>query len=279
MFDFIQQKSRYFGLAATLLLAGSVLLAGCGSSGQSGDAGAKKIIIGTGHAYEPYCYLDQEGHLTGYEYEVLKAVDELLPQYAFEYQTFDFANVLMALESGKVDIGAHQYEVNEERQKKYLFGNESYTTYTTYLTVSADNNDIHGLDDLQGKRVSVSTGSNSAYLLEKYNEQHADHPIELVYGKSPTNEELYAGLQSGAWVAIIKTKRDAGKLNKEFGNGKDIVKQVGDPIATSRTYFVFRKGEPELQEAVDGALKQLKESGRLAEISREVLGDDYTERE
>ena len=287
MFDFIQQKSRYFGLAATLLLAGSVLLVGCGSSGQSGDAGAKKIIIGTGHAYEPYCYLDQEGHLTGYEYEVLKAVDELLPQYAFEYQTFDFANVLMALESGKVDIGAHQYEVNEERQKKYLFGNESYTTYTTYLTVSADNNDIHGLDDLQGKRVSVSTGSNSAYLLEKYNEQHADHPIEqhadhpieLVYGKSPTNEELYAGLQSGAWVAIIKTKRDAGKLNKEFGNGKDIVKQVGDPIATSRTYFVFRKDEPELQEAVDGALKQLKESGRLAEISREVLGDDYTERE
>lgn len=279
MFDFIQQKSRYFGLAATLLLAGSVLLAGCGSSGQSGDAGAKKIIIGTGHAYEPYCYLDQEGHLTGYEYEVLKAVDELLPQYAFEYQTFDFANVLMALESGKVDIGAHQYEVNEERQKKYLFGNESYTTYTKYLTVSADNNDIHGLDDLQGKRVSVSTGSNSAYLLEKYNEQHADHPIELVYGKSPTNEELYAGLQSGAWVAIIKTKRDAGKLNKEFGNGKDIVKQVGDPIATSRTYFVFRKDEPELQEAVDGALKQLKESGRLAEISREVLGDDYTERE
>ena len=279
MFDFIQQKSRYFGLAATLLLAGSVLLAGCGSSGQSGDAGAKKIIIGTGHAYEPYCYLDQEGHLNGYEYEVLKAVDELLPQYAFEYQTFDFANVLMALESGKVDIGAHQYEVNEERQKKYLFGNESYTTYTTYLTVSADNNDIHGLDDLQGKRVSVSTGSNSAYLLEKYNEQHADHPIELVYGKSPTNEELYAGLQSGAWVAIIKTKRDAGKLNKEFGNGKDIVKQVGDPIATSRTYFVFRKDEPELQEAVDGALKQLKESGRLAEISREVLGDDYTERE
>lgn len=279
MFDFIQQKSRYFGLAATLLLAGSVLLAGCGSSGQSGDAGAKKIIIGTGHAYEPYCYLDQEGHLTGYEYEVLKAVDELLPQYAFEYQTFDFANVLMALESGKVDIGAHQYEVNEERQKKYLFGTESYTTYTTYLTVSADNQDVHGLDDLQGKRVSVSTGSNSAYLLEKYNEQHADHPIELAYTKSLSDEETYKGLQSGAWVAVIKTKRDAGKLNKEFGNGKDIVKQVGEPLATSRTYFVFRKDEDELQAAVDGAIKQLKESGRLAEISRDVLGDDYTEKE
>ena len=118
MFDFIQQKSRYFGLAATLLLAGSVLLAGCGSSGQSGDAGAKKIIIGTGHAYEPYCYLDQEGHLTGYEYEVLKAVDELLPQYAFEYQTFDFANVLMALESGKVTVEGDVVDVTSRTLAK-----------------------------------------------------------------------------------------------------------------------------------------------------------------
>ena len=265
--------------AAALLLAGSLAFSGCAGDGGSEETEAKTIIVGTGHAYEPYCYLDKDGNLTGYEYEVLKAVDELLPQYTFEYQTFDFPNVLMALESGKVDIGAHQYEVNEERQKKYLFGTESYTTYTTYLTVSTDNQDVHGLDDLQGKRVSVSTGSNSAYLLEKYNEQHADHPIELAYTKSLSDEETYKGLQSGAWVAVIKTKRDAGKLNKEFGNGKDIVKQVGEPLATSRTYFVFRKDEDELQAAVDGAIKQLKESGRLAEISRDVLGDDYTEKE
>lgn len=271
LFSWIKNHHLPVLAAAAVLVAGSVAFSGCGADGSDAGTEAKTIIIGTGHAYEPYCYLDKDGNLTGYEYEVLKAVDELLPQYTFEYQTFDFPNVLMALESGKVDIGAHQYEVNEERQKKYLFGTESYTTYTTYLTVSADNQDVHGLDDLQGKRVSVSTGSNSAYLLEKYNEQHADHPIELAYTKSLSDEETYKGLQSGAWVAVIKTKRDAGKLNKEFGNGKDIVKQVGEPLATSRTYFVFRKDEGELQAAVDGAIKQLKESGRLAEISRDVL--------
>jgi len=42
------------------------------------DADAETVVVGTGNAYEPYCYLDENGNLAGYEYEVLKAVDELL---------------------------------------------------------------------------------------------------------------------------------------------------------------------------------------------------------
>ena len=254
-------------------------LAGCGNQASVDQDEPKTIVVGTGHAYEPYCYLDEDGNLVGYELEVMKAVNELLPQYKFEFQTFDFANVLLSLDAGKIDIGAHQYERNDERSKKYLFGQESYTTYTTYVTVAAKNDTIHSLDDLQGKRVNVSTGSNTAYLLEKYNEEHADHPLQLVYTQDMSDEEKTTGIANGVWDATVMTKRDAAKLNKAFGQGQDILKQVGTPIATSHTYLVFNKNNPELQEAVDGALKQLKESGRLAEISRTVLGDDYTESE
>lgn len=269
---------RQFGIVAVMLLAAMLSLTGCGAD-TAAQGTAKTVIVGTGHAYEPYCYLDADGNLAGYELEVMKAVNELLPQYKFEYQTYDFANVLLSLDAGKIDIGAHQYELNEERQKKYLFGKESYTTYTTYVTVAAQNDTIHSLDDLQGKRVNVSTGSNTAYLLEKYNEAHADHPLQLVYVQDLSDEEKVTGVENGVWDAVVMTKRDAAKLNASFGNGQDILKQVGAPIATSHTYLVFNKNNPELQEAVDGALKQLKASGRLAEISRAVLGDDYTESE
>lgn len=259
------------------------MLVGCGSQGdagaKTGTTDAKTVIVGTGNGYEPYCYLDNDGNLAGYEYEVLKAVNELLPQYKFEYQTYDFANVLLSLDAGKIDIGAHQYEINEERQKKYLFGKESYTTYTTYITVAADNDTIHSLADLQGKKVMTSTGSNTTYLLEKYNAEHADHPIELVYVDHSTDEETVVGIKNHVWDATVMTKRDAAKRNRAFGNGTQVLKQVGDPIATSHTYWVYRKDNPELQEAVDGALKKLKESGKLAEISKKVLGDDYTESE
>ncbi len=67
----------------------------------------KTIRVGTGNSYNPACYLDDNGEIAGYDYEVLKAVDELLPQYKFEYQTFDFQNVLLSLDSGKIDLAAH----------------------------------------------------------------------------------------------------------------------------------------------------------------------------
>lgn len=264
---------------------GTTLFTACGKGGakeadaSTGDSDAKTIVVGTGNAYEPYCYLDKNGDLAGYEYEVLKAVDELLPQYQFEYVTSDFANVLISLDAGKIDIGAHQYELNQERQQKYLFAEESYTTYITYVTVAADRTDINSLDDLQGKKVKTSTGSNSTYLLETYNEEHKDNPIILDYIDNGTDEETLTGLKNGIWDATIMTKRDADKLNKNYGKGTDVLKQVGEPVATSYTYYAYKKGNTELQEAVDGALKELKESGKLSKISIDVIGGDYTESE
>jgi len=54
---------------------------------------------------------------------------------------------------------------------------------------------------------------------------------------------------------------------------------TGEPVQSSSTYFVFAKDNTGLQEAVDGAVKQLKESGKLAQISKDVIGGDYTESE
>ena len=269
---------RLIVIGMAILLAG-VVLTGCSGPSAAGKDGAKTVVVGIGNGYEPYCYLDKEGNLAGYDYEVLKAVNKLLPQYKFEYQTYDFKNVLLSLDAGKIDLAAHQYEKNEEREKKYLFGKESYTTYTTYITIANDNNTIHSLEDLQGKRVQVSTGSNSAYLMEKYNEEHKDHPINLIYTDGSTEEEIVTAIKNHVWDATIMTKRDAAKRNQTFGKGEIILKQVGKPIATSQTYFIFNKDNTELQEAVDGALKQLKDSGKLAEISRSILGDNYTEKE
>lgn len=44
-----------------------------------------------GNGYKPYCYIDENGQPAGYELEVLKAIDELLPQYEFEFEPTEFA--------------------------------------------------------------------------------------------------------------------------------------------------------------------------------------------
>lgn len=267
-----------------VLMIYATVVAGCGKSKSDVKTGGSeinvtKVIVGTGNAYEPYCYLDDNGSLAGYEYEVLKAVDELLPQYEFTYQTSDFANVLISLDADKIDIAAHQYEWNEERDYKYLFGKEAYTTYVTYITVASDRDDIKSLDDLQGKTVKSSTGSNSTYILESFNKEHPDNPIKIEYVNNATDEETVTGLVNGVWDATITTKRDVKKLNETYGDKEDALKVVGEPVQSSSTYFIFDKNNTELQEAVDEAVKELHASGKLSEISIDVIGGDYTESE
>lgn len=275
----MKKLTKQMIITSVIMALSVTMLMGCGKKQTSANADVTKIIVGTGNAYEPYCYLDDKGNLTGYEYEVLKAVDELLPQYEFEFQTSDFANVLISLDAGKIDIAAHQYEYNDERNEKYLFGKEAYTTYVTYLVVASDRTDINSLDDLQGLKVKSSAGSNSTYILENYNQEHSDNPIQIEYVNNSTDEETVTGLVNGVWDATIATKRDVEKLNKNYGDGSEVLKVAGEPVQSSSTYFIFAKDNTKLQEEVDGAVKELKDNGKLAEISIDVIGGDYTESE
>lgn len=264
-----------------LLLLGSLLLAACGNNEQSdevkaeannNDPDAKEIVIGTGNAYQPFVYLDENGKLTGYEKAVLDEVDQLLPQYKFKYESFEFKNILPALDAGKVDLAAHQYEINDERQKKYLFGKVGYTDYTSYVVVNkASGHDFQSLDDLAGHKVHTSTGSNFAYLLEQYNAKH-DRKIDIVYGDGG-NEILVKNLQNGTVDAALLTKYDVNKLNKQF-NANLVIS--GKPVNVSKTYYLYQKNNTKLQKDIDQALQKLIDNGKLAELSKKILGGDFT---
>lgn len=269
----------------TLGLIGSLLvtaLTGCGSSEASSasNGDVQKIIVGSGINYQPYCYIDENGNAVGYEYDVLQAIDELLPQYEFEYQPMSFDNIVLSLDAGKIDLAAHQYEYTDERAEKYLFSEESYTSYITYITVLTEVDNVTSLADLAGEKIRTG-GSTSAtsQILRKWNEEHPGQEVEIISTDSSTDEETVAALKSGAAKATIITKRDAEKFNKNFGDGEDFLKTVGEPINNSQTYYLYRKDNVELQEAVDGALKALKENGTLSELSIKWVGEDVTESE
>jgi L-cystine transport system substrate-binding protein len=99
---------------------------------------SEKIIVGTGQGYEPFCYRDSGGNLAGFDIEVVKEIGKRLPQYTFEFEVFEFKNVLVSLAAGKIDVGAHEFEENPERRQTYLYGEEGYNDFNNYLVVKAD---------------------------------------------------------------------------------------------------------------------------------------------
>lgn len=95
---------------------------------------------------------DSKGKLTGYDVELVRQIDEKLPEYEFEFKTMEFSNLLLSLETNKIDFVAHQMEVNDEREEKFLFNKEPYNVFPLQVTVHQDNNDIHSIKDLKGKK-------------------------------------------------------------------------------------------------------------------------------
>jgi L-cystine transport system substrate-binding protein len=264
------------GLTLTFLPG---LLIGCSSKSEASEV--KKIVIGSGNSYNPYCYIDESGNAVGYEYDVLAAIDELLPQYEFEYKSMAFDQILLSLDSGKIDVAAHQYEYTDERASKYLFSDESYTSYITYISVLSDDNEINGLEDLAGQRVRAG-GATSAttQILKKWNADHPGKEIIIVNSDSSTDEEVVAALKNGADRATVSKKSDIAKLNSNYSDdGNDWIKAVGEPVNNSQTYYLYKQGNDELKEAIDGALKTLKENGTLSELAIKWVGYDVTESE
>ena len=283
------------GIALTMM---SSLLMGCGSAATNSQTTATTIgaqtasttstaesttaaaepvevttlICGTSGSYTPYCYIDSNtNEFTGYDVELLRAAVDLLPQYEIEFQAYDATERLLALESNKIDIAAGQFEKNEEREQKYLFSTVGYTNASSQVIVDGDNDEIHGVEDLEGKKVYVISNSNASYQMESYIQEHNAN-IELVYGEN--NFEVIASmLENGTIDAYINTARTVALNNAAYGTNH---KAVGGAIMESATYYLFNKQNTELQEAIDGALQELKDSGKMAEICIEFLGEDFT---
>lgn len=259
-------------------IASAFLLAACGSAEATDEEAtanpdAETIIVGTGNAYQPFVYLDENEDLQGYDIEVLRAVDEKLDQYDFEYESMDFKNILTSLSADKVQLAAHNYAYNDERGAKYLYGEEAYNNYAHHISADESTGQVYqSLDDLKGKKVFASPASEVANILETYNAEN-DDAIEIVYSEV-NGELLVSGLQNGTADAAILTKFDVDKYNEQF----DINLQASDEaLKTAGIYYVFQQGDEELQTAVDGAIKELREEGTLSDLSIEILGADYTE--
>ncbi|MEI4769105.1 transporter substrate-binding domain-containing protein [Psychrobacillus sp. FJAT-51614] len=238
--------------------------------GSSDKSGVKKIIVGTGTQFPNVCFIDENGKLTGYDVELVRAIDEKLEDYEFEFKTMDFANLLLSLETNKIDFIAHQMEVNEEREEKFLFNKEPYNIFPLKVAIHKDNNEINSIDDLAGKNIATTATSNSAVFIEKYNKEN-NLGAEIVYSNS-TND-INNQIRTGRVDATISTPFAVDLMN-ELADAQQ--KVVGDALLNSKVYFLLQKDNTTLSDQIDEALVELKEEGVVSELSKKWLGADYS---
>ena len=264
------KKSKW--VTSGLLTATLFLLGACGGNSAASEEKGTTVKVGTGNDALPYAYLNENGELDGYDVAVLKAIDEKLTDYSFVLEGADFPTTLSNLESKKVDIAAYEYEINDERQEKFIYGDVGYSVWDTYIIFDPEKGETYDtFDDLAGKKVYVTTATNQAVMAEKYLSEHPD-AFELIYGEY-NNEQIVQALTSGAVDATLGPQYQLDNWNESFSTS---LEKGSDPVHNSNAFLLFnKKANEKLIEAVNTSLQELIDDGTVKKLSEQYLKGDY----
>ena len=242
-------KLTAFALALVMALG---LLAGCGSSNSetntSGDDAAKtKLVVATSPDFPPFESLEG-GEVVGIEVDILNKVAEKMGM-ELDIQQMDFDSVIPGVQAGKFDVGMSGITVTDKRKENVDFSSV-YFMAAQAIVVTADSG-ITGKADLEGKKVSVQTGTTA----EEYCMGNGYEVLAFT-----ANNDAAAALTSGKVDAWVVDNEVALAMAPELGL------TVLDEAMTSEPYaFAFQKGS-ELVTPFNEALDALLSDGTVEQI-------------
>lgn len=271
------KKLTSFGLLAltTLFLAACNDQASEAKQPQSSSAnsGATKVTLALEKNTQPLSFTDDDGNLTGYEYDLIQEVNKVIEGYHIEIEAVSAEAAEVGIESGKYDIVGGGLFKTEKRQEKYLFPEENTGVSTIEIYKKKSDTNLQTLEDLVGKTLSPVTANGGIFnLLTKYNEENPDKQITINLGESGELAERFQKLNDGDYDAVV--------LPSNFG-AEEIIKQLDldidtadEPVQVNGTYFIIAKSEEDFKVAFDKAVTKLKEDGRLVDLSEKWFGQD-----
>ena len=225
-----------------------------------------EMVVALEGVYAPWNYHDADtDELVGYDVEVAKLVGEKLGvNVKFEECPWD--SIFAGIDSGRYDMACASVTVTEERQQKYDFS-DGYAFMKTVVIVAEDNNDITKMEDLAGKKTANTLSSTYSEIAESYGAE--------TIGVDDLEQT----------IEVVKTGRVDATLNADvtFYDYMNVHPEAPVKIACSTdevemVAIPVLKGENSTSflEAVNNALAELADEGKLTELSMKYFGGDIS---
>lgn len=216
------------------------------------DAAGGKLIMATNAEFPPYEYHDGDA-VVGIDAEIAKAIaDELGMELEIEDIAFD--SIIPEIVSGKADMGLAGMTVTEDRMQSVDFS-DTYAKASQKIIVTEDS-EIVSPDDLKGVIVGVQLGTTGDIYVS---DLEADGTTVERYNKG---FEAVQALSQGKIDAVVID----GEPAKTFVAETEGLKILDESFTDEEYAIAVKKGNTELLEKINGALKTLKDNGTLDEI-------------
>jgi ABC-type amino acid transport substrate-binding protein len=246
------RKTRLGVLVATaVMLAVPLLAAGCGG-GDNGEGGVPdQIVVGSDIPYPPFEF-GKSPPYQGYDIDIVNEIAKRIGTKV-KYQDTSFDTIFRDLAQGKFDMVASSTTITPERQKEVDFSQGYYETDQS-LTVK-QGSDIKSVEDLQGKIIGAQKATTGA----DYAQSNTSAASVRTYGEV---DDAFNALEAGQVDAVIN----------DFSSSQDAVNAkpglvIAQRIVTKELYgLAFQKGSADLEDAVNGALSDMKKDGTYTKI-------------
>ena len=127
-------------------------------------------------------------------------------------------------------------------------------------------NTVHSVDDLEGKKIGVQTGTTGDIYATDYEGDEAGTTIE----RFSKGVDAVMALKQGKLDCVIIDSEPA----KVFISQNDDLTILDEPFEDEQYAICIDKSNSELKDKINGVLGELKEDGTLDEIMKHWIGDE-----
>ena len=191
-------------LALIMAMVFTLSLVGCSSSEnmedfekELGDPGT--IRVGISPEYKPFEYYDDNGNITGFDYdmvnELMKYIGTEDEPYKVEFIAMDFSTIISSVNSSTVDIGVAAFTYDPERDCSF---SDPYYDSSQVIIVNK-NNGVETEADLAGQSMAAGMGTSGAGVVEELAKKYDG--IKLVHPGDYT--VMFESLKAGAIGAVV----------------------------------------------------------------------------
>lgn len=280
------KKLGKFIITAALIGVVAAGLAGCSKkdSAAAGDGGKKKVVnVAYTNYYVPYDFVNDKGEADGFEVAVMKEVAKKLPQYEWKFTPTSDDDLLIGVESGKYTIGTKGIWKTAAREKKYLFTDNYIGASVIGLVIRKDEadkvKDMDSFAQYSGKLVPIAPQDARYMVIDTYNKEHPDKPIDLKSSEAFQIADAYSWVMEGRYDAYLEVElsyknnivKDDAPYH-QFNDQLTYIRYKGIP-----TYPLINKKETKLKDEVDKAIKELRDEGKIAELEQKYFGESLSQ--
>lgn len=273
MFKF--RKIKIISMIATLSLI--TVLSACGNeTGGSASTALDEVkdrgelIVGTTGDYRPFSYLDDSNNLTGYDVAWAKAIAEKMG-LEVKFETGEFSGLIPGLSQGRFDVVMSSVHINDERKKSVDFS-DAYAMDGAVALIKKGEGKVDGPEDIEGLTVGVNSGSNWEELVKSIGGYK-----EMKTYPGPT--ESISDLLNDRVDVVVMGEAAAGSyiLNSPDGDQIEISGKPLDQGEASIISIAIKKDSPELVDALNEAIKEVKEDGTYDELAQKYFGMTFSD--